>query len=1162
MDNSPAIAGRRAFVRWSRAYQPYLRLAGCLILVTLASLLPYFLEMGGEGQYKVWIANGVLLSYLLLAPRRRWPAYLVVGFAGLMLGSLLVNRIWRVSTLPFAALNLFEVLVCALLLKRRSQQLPHFADRAYLFRFLIFGVVAGPLASGAVLTVIAPFLQRQPFWPTNFSWMAFDALGIAVTTPAFVALFQSRLRSTGNWKRDWIWPVLFVGVTVAGFFQPKLPLLFLVYPLLIMILMRLGIAWAGLATLFMEGFGSWCTLHGIGPFTMNASTSPTESSVQLQGFVAFGMFMVYASSVLLDKHQALEHELQDVAALHAMVTENSRDVIIIADFEGKPKYASAATLSMTGWKPEELVNRGSLPHVHPEDVPIVEAALRDLMSGVEGIRLQSRYRTKGGEYIWTEASLRLIREPRKGAPSGILSIIRDITESKQAEIQLRDSEQRYRTTFEQAAVGIIHSSFEGKFLRSNKRFAEIIGYPQDEIAGLSFQQITAPDDLATSIEVQREIAVGAIASASWEKRYIRKDGSLTWVKLTKSAQRDSDGKPVHFIALVEDINALKESDGRLAAATEATRLSESRYRTVFQTSPDSVIIVRLSDGKIIDANKTFLETTGYERDEFIGRTTLGIGIWANDSDRQVLVDMLLRDSECRELEFQLRKRNGEIFWARMSASLIEVEGDQCVLTFARDISEAKAAEDEIRSLAFYDSLTGLPNRRLLAERLRQTIAASTRSHRKGALLFIDLDGFKMLNDTLGHKTGDMLLQEVARRLSACVRDADTVARWGGDEFVVILEELSEGSEEAAAQAKIVAEKILGAVRRTYQLGGRDCLSASSIGITVFGDRKSSIDDVLQQADIAMYHAKAAGRNTLRFFAPSLQSAINARAGLEEDLRRALKNREFVLFYQPQVDGCRVVGAEALIRWNHPTRGLLAPGNFISLAEETGLILPLGAWVLESACTQIAEWAMRKETAHLTIAVNISARQLRQADFVEQVLAILYRTGANPQNLKLELTESMLVENVEDVIAKMTILKSHGLRLSLDDFGTGYSSLSYLKRLPLDQLKIDLVFVRDILVDVTSGAIAQTIIALSKVMGLSVIAEGVETEEQRDFLAGLGCHTFQGYLVTKPLPLQEFELWLRCFTETATLNSMSALGQQIAPVASDAPVSMGPFSPGQ
>jgi len=1153
MHNRPATVGRHTFMRWSWANQFYLRLSTCFFLVTLASLLPYFLEMGGEGTYKVWIANGVLLSYLLLAPRWRWPSYLTVGFAALLIGSLLINRIWRVSTLPLAALNLVEVSICAVLLKRRSNQLPRFANRAYLVRFLCFGVVAGPLASGLVLAAISPLIHRREYWPTYLSWVLFDALGIAVTTPAFVALFQNRLRNTGNWKKNWIWSVLFVAVTAAGFAQPKLPLLFLVYPLLLMILLRLGIAWAGMATLFIEGLGSWCTLHGIGPFTMTASISPTESSLQMQGFVAFGMFMVYAASVLLDKHQALEHELQDVASIHSLVTENSRDVIIIADFEGKPKYLSAATTIMTGWEPDELANRDILRLVHPEDLPRVQSALGELVSGLEETRVQCRFQTKDGKYIWTEASLRLIRDPRKGAPSGIFCIVRDITESKRAELQLRESEQRYRTTFEQAAVGIIHSSFEGKFLRSNARFAEIIGYPHDEITGLTFQSITASDDLAASVDVQEQIISGAMSSATWEKRYMRKDGSLTWVKLTVSAQRDTDGHALHFIALVEDINALKEADQRLTEATEEIRLSESRYRTVFQTSPDGVLIVRLSDGKILDVNKTFLQATGYERAEFIGRTGLKLGLWANDADRQMLVEMLLQDTECRELEFQLRKKNGEIFWARLSASLIQIEGDQCVLSFARDISEAKAAEDEIRSLAFYDSLTGLPNRRLLSERLRQTIAASTRSHHKGALLFIDLDGFKMLNDTLGHKTGDLLLQEVARRLTACVRDSDTVARWGGDEFVVILDELNAGAEDAAAQAKIVAEKILAAIRRPHHLAGRDCISASSIGITVFGDRKDSLDDILQQADIAMYHAKAAGRNTMRFFAPALQSAINTRAVLEEDLRQALKAQQFELYYQPQVDGGRIVGAEALIRWNHPTRGVLAPGKFIPLAEETGLILPLGQWVLECACAQIAAWAARKETAHLTVAVNISARQLRQADFVEQVLAVLYRTGANPRNLKLELTESMLVDNFEDVVAKMAILKSHGLIFSLDDFGTGYSSLSYLKRLPLDQLKIDLAFVRDILVDVTSGAIAQTIIALSKVMGLTVIAEGVETEEQRAFLASLGCHCFQGYLVSRPLQLRDFGIWLAHFTGDTASNGIEAANPQVHSAAYEAPI---------
>jgi diguanylate cyclase (GGDEF)-like protein len=391
-----------------------------------------------------------------------------------------------------------------------------------------------------------------------------------------------------------------------------------------------------------------------------------------------------------------------------------------------------------------------------------------------------------------------------------------------------------------------------------------------------------------------------------------------------------------------------------------------------------------------------------------------------------------------------------------------------------------------------------------------------------ALLFIDLDQFKTLNDTLGHQTGDLLLQEVARRLPSCVREADTVARLGGDEFVVMLEDLSETAEDAAEQAKTAAEKILAAVAQPYLIATHECRSTASIGITVFGDRKESADAILQQADIAMDQSKAAGCNTLRFFSPALQTAVNARAAMEEDLRQAIKKNQFVLYYQPQLESTQLIGAEALIRWNHPRHGFLLPGEFIPLAEETGLILPLGDWVLEAACKQIVSWTEQEKPINISVAVNISARQLRQPDFVKKVLAALDRTGADPQCLEFELTESMLADNIEDVIAKMTELKSHGLRFSLDDFGTGYSSLTYLKRLPLDKLKIDGSFVRDILVDATSGAIAQTIISLSRAMGLPVIAEGVETEEQRVFLSRLGCNSFQGFLFSRPLPLDEFE----------------------------------------
>jgi len=439
-----------------------------------------------------------------------------------------------------------------------------------------------------------------------------------------------------------------------------------------------------------------------------------------------------------------------------------------------------------------------------------------------------------------------------------------------------------------------------------------------------------------------------------------------------------------------------------------------------------------------------------------------------------------------------------------------------------DLRQLVEAQKTIQNLAFYDPLTELPNRRMLLDRLRKTLAISARSGRLRALLFVDLDKFKTLNDSCGHRIGDLLLQETARRLTAATRETDTVARLGGDEFVVILEDLSEVAEEAAAQAEMIAEKILVAISQPYLLNGHECLLSSSIGITIAGMRMENTDEVLQQADIAMYQAKAAGGNATRFFAPELQSAINARAVLEEELRKAIKQEQFLLYYQPQVDRGVVTGAEALVRWKHPERGILFPDTFIPLAEETGLILPMGDWVLETACRQLAAWAERPESRHLTIAVNISVRQLRQPDFVEKVLSALERTGANAQRLELELTESMLVENIEDVAAKMTELKRHGLKFSLDDFGTGYSSLSYLRRLPLDRLKIDRSFVKDILTDTCGGAIAQAIVSLSRAMGLPVIAEGVESEEQREYLASLGCHSYQGYLFSRPVPLEAFE----------------------------------------
>ena len=444
-------------------------------------------------------------------------------------------------------------------------------------------------------------------------------------------------------------------------------------------------------------------------------------------------------------------------------------------------------------------------------------------------------------------------------------------------------------------------------------------------------------------------------------------------------------------------------------------------------------------------------------------------------------------------------------------------------TLAAAERERMVTEQEIRSLAFYDPLTHLPNRRLLLDRLRHAMLGSARTGRGGALLFIDLDNFKTLNDTLGHDMGDLLLQQVAARLVHCTREGDTVARLGGDEFVVMLEGLAHELRDAAAQAEFIGRKILGALGQSYDLAGKMHHSTSSIGVTLFEDHRDSIDELMKRADLAMYNAKTAGRNTLRFFDPQMQTVVSQRAELEADLRQGLALGQFLLYYQSQRDvNGRITGAEVLLRWQHSERGLVAPNDFIPLTEETGLIIPIGQWVLEMACRQLAAWGRSGATAHLSIAVNISVRQFRQADFVGQVLAALRDSGANARCLKLELTESLLMEDVEEIIGKMTALKRHGVCFSLDDFGTGYSSLSYLKRLPLDQLKIDRSFVRDVTVDANDAAIASTIVALAHHMGLDVIAEGVETAAQADFLVSIGCCAFQGYLYGQPVPLAQFE----------------------------------------
>jgi diguanylate cyclase (GGDEF)-like protein/PAS domain S-box-containing protein len=566
----------------------------------------------------------------------------------------------------------------------------------------------------------------------------------------------------------------------------------------------------------------------------------------------------------------------------------------------------------------------------------------------------------------------------------------------------------------------------------------------------------------------------------------------------------------------------------LADITQCRQTEELRIAAIaFETQ--EAMMVTDANGIILNVNRAFTETTGYPAEEAVGRMPRILKSGCHDADFYAGMWESLQCTGAWTGEIWDRRKNGEIYpnWALINA----VKDNNGTITHYVaayvDITDQKAATDEIERLAFYDPLTELPNRRLLLDRLQQELVSSERRGLTGALLFIDLDNFKALNDTLGHNKGDLLLRQVARRLVSCVRENDTVARLGGDEFVVLLKNLSMDVGEAAAQAKISGEKIIATLNEAYQLDGHEHSSTPSIGVVLFNSHEHPADELLKRADIALYQAKAAGRNTLRFFDPKMQSAIEARVRLVRDLRRALAEKQFTLYYQKQVNrNGQVIGAEVLIRWQHPERGLVSPLDFIPTAEETALILPIGQWVLETACAQIKQWENHPQAGNLQLAVNVSARQFHQPDFVRLVCNEIEKFAINPSKLKLELTESLVLDNIADTILKMKTLREIGVHFSLDDFGTGYSSLSYLTQLPLDQIKIDQSFVHNIGIKPSDAVIVQTIIGMTKNLDIEVISEGVETKGQRDFLELHGCPLYQGWLFGEPVTLEAFEKLLR------------------------------------
>jgi len=728
-------------------------------------------------------------------------------------------------------------------------------------------------------------------------------------------------------------------------------------------------------------------------------------------------------------------------------------------------------------------------------------------------------RQANGELHYLESTAKLYRDAQ-GAPLRMTGTLMDITERKLREQRLAASEAKFVTLFQASPEPICVTRIrDGVFLEINPSFTQTFGWQPEEIVGLSDPAsrfwADAKQRQTLYAQLNRQQQLDNVAAG-----FFTKSGRL--LNCVVSSRFIRIERQLCITTTFRDVTAHQQAEAALKA-------SQEKFAKAFHSSPDAIVITERATGRYLEVNEGFSRLTGYSAAEVIGRTAAELNIWGDASQRQFILEKMSHKGRIQRLEMLARSRLGKAILAEVSVEPIDLDGEACLLMTARDIGELKAAQAQVQHLAYHDALTNLPNRALLMDRLAQQIALLKRHDLRGALLFLDLDHFKLINDSLGHPVGDLVLKQVTARLEASVRKEDTVARLGGDEFVILLFCLEGKRSHVTRQARQVAEKLRLLLAEPMLIEGHRLQVTPSIGIALIPDHGETPDDLLKRADIALYRAKDAGRNAIQLFRSSMQLAASERLRLESDLRQALARGEFELYFQPQVDARsgHIIGAEALLRWQHPTRGAQSPAVFIQVLEESGLILDVGNWVLAEACQACAQLLAENhlQAEQFSLCVNISPRQFRQNDFVDQVQSCLQSSYLPPAMLKLEITEGIVIQNIDDTIAKMRRLKRQGVSFAMDDFGTGYSSLTYLKRLPVDVLKIDQSFVRDAISGPHDTEIIRAIVAMAHSLGLEMIAEGVEQQAQLDFLQQLGCHLYQGYLFSKAVPLDEFRTLL-------------------------------------
>jgi diguanylate cyclase (GGDEF)-like protein/PAS domain S-box-containing protein len=795
-------------------------------------------------------------------------------------------------------------------------------------------------------------------------------------------------------------------------------------------------------------------------------------------------------------------------ARYRHVIETAIDGFWVADLYGYILEANEAYAAMSGYTTEELYGM-HISHLDAFDRPddVKARGLRIVENGFE--RFETQHRRKDGQLVDIAVSARYMPESKQFAV-----FCRDITARKRAAAAVAQSEASLRAILDNAPHLTWLKDRDGRYVKINRGFADFLRLKDAREAEGKNDYELNPAELAEKYRQD-----DAEVMATRQRKHVEEeafDGKRRfWIETWKTPIVNEAGEVIGTAGFAGDITERKEAE-------EALRIAAATFET------HDAIVITDTNANIVRVNQAFTEITGYTQDEVIGKNPRVMS--SGRQDRAFYTEMWqqLLHAGSWAGEIMDRRKNGQVYpkWLTITAVKNAQQEITHYVGIFSDITARKQAEEEIRNLAFYDVLTKLPNRRLFMDRFRAALTISARHNDFGAVLFIDLDRFKLLNDSMGHDYGDLMLIEVAHRIKACVREMDTVARLGGDEFVVLLEGISRTQEEALHHVVIVSEKIREALAQPYQLKSIEHHSSPSIGISLYRGHEATVDELLQKADLAMYQAKSTGRNTVRFFDPVMQHNVSMRAELENDLHHAIALGQLELYYQAQMDGNnRPLGAEALLRWHHPARGIVPPAQFIPIAEESPLIIEIGDWVMDNACRQLALWGAVLPLKEMALSVNVSARQFAQPDFVSKVTQCLLRHGVASQCLRLELTESLVLSDLASTIGKMHALKALGVKLSLDDFGTGYSSLSYLKYLPLDQIKIDKSFVHGISLGGNDALLVKTIIDMAENFCMDVVAEGVETASQLEFLKGRKCPAFQGFLFSTPLPAAEFEALL-------------------------------------